>query len=118
MALSIFKSPDEEPWDRFCNRMERALAAASGEFRRRHDRQIALGSPVKLAEAGEDVIRAPIEVRGGPREYSVAYLHVKNVEGRLDERRLASIAQEAVRAAEPYAEAPPEKPGQTVLTYP
>lgn len=118
MALSLFKSPTEEPWDRFSNRMNRALRAAAGDFSRRHNRSIGLGSPVRVAEPDGDVIRAPIEVRGGPREYAVAYLHVKDLGGKPDPRRIDAIARAAVQAAEPYAETPPAKPGETMLTYP
>ena len=118
MALSIFKSPDEEPWDRFSHQMNRALASASGDFQRRYNRTVRLGSPVKVAEAGGDVIRVPVEVRGGAREYSVAYLHVKEIPKRLDGSRIQAIARDAVKAAEPFGETPPAKPGETVLTYP
>ncbi len=118
MALSIFKSRDEEPWDRFCRRMDRALQSASADFSRRHERWLRLGSPVKVAAEGGDVIRAPIEVRGGRREYAIAYLHVKQPDGRVDERRLDAIAREATQAAEPYATEPPAKPGEVVLSYP
>jgi len=118
MALSIFKSRDEEPWDRFCQRMDRALQAASADYRRRHQRSLMLGSPVKVAGEGGDLIRAPIEVRGGRREYAFAYLQAKLADGKLDQRRLDAIARDAARAAEPYATEPPAKPGDVLLTYP
>lgn len=118
MALSIFKSSTEEPWDRFCHTMGRALDAASAEFRGRHNRRLALGSPVKVGEEGGDITRVPVEVRGGAREYAIAYLHVKSLAGKSDARRMAAVAQEAVRAAEPYAAEPPAKPGRLVITYP
>ena len=118
MALSIFKSPDEEPWDRFCRKMDGALQAASADFSRRHERWLRLGSPVKVSDEGGDVIRAPIEVRGGRREYAIAYLHVKEGDGKVDPRRLEAIAREAAQTAEPYATEPPAKPGEVLLTYP
>lgn len=118
MAFSIFKSPNEEPWDRFSHRMRRALDAASVEFRDRHQRHLALGSPVKVAADGGDLIRVPIEVRGGPSQYAIAYLHVTRMDAKDDNRRMEAVAQEAVRAAEPYAAEPPAKPGQLMISYP
>ncbi len=118
MALSIFKSPTEEPWDRFCQQMDRALRSASADFSRRHERSLRLGSPVKVPAGEEDAIRVPIEVRGGRREYAVAYLEAKRLDGKLDRRRLDTIAREAAQAAEPYATEPPAKPGDVLLTYP
>jgi hypothetical protein len=120
MALSFFKSATEAPWDQFSRAMGQALAAASEEFSRQHDRQIALGSPVKIAEPGADIIRVPIEVRGGTPQYAIAYLHAKDtdIRGRLDHERIRRIAGEAVAAAAPYATTPPRVPGETVLTYP
>ena len=118
MALSLFKSPQEEPWERFSRAMDRALKSASADFSRRFNRTVRLGSPVKLAEAGADVIRVPVEVRGGPRQYAVAHIHIKDIDKKPDGGRIQALAREAVRAAEPYGEAPPAKPGETVLTYP
>ena len=118
MALSIFKSRSEEPWDRFSHRMNRALETASAAFRQRHRRELRLGSPVKVSGTDADIIRAPIEVCGGTREYAIAYLEAKGLDGKLDDRRLEAIARAAAEAAEPYAERPPDKPGDVVLTYP
>jgi hypothetical protein len=118
MALSLFKSPTEEPWERFSQAIARALADASGDFERRYDRRIALGSPVKISEAGGDMIRVPIEVRGGTPEYAVAYLHAKGINGWLNHDRIRRIAEEAVAAAAPYGTTPPRVPGETVITYP
>jgi hypothetical protein len=118
MALSIFKSTDEVPWDRFSNRLARILRSESGGFTRRHHRTVALGSPVKITEAGSDLIRIPLEVRGGPREYAIAYLHVRHMDNKLDERRLQSIVEEAIRAADAHPASPPADPGALVLTYP
>lgn len=118
MALSLFKSANETPWDRFSHAMDHALTGASGEFRRQHHRRLALGSPVRIAEAGGDVVRLPIEVRGGVREYAIAYLHVVDVREKPNSARLQEIARDAVQAAEPFAESPPAKPGETVLRYP
>jgi hypothetical protein len=118
MALSIFKSPNEEPWDRFSHRMNRALDSASVELKNRHQRRLQLGSPVKMPGEAADVIRVPIEMRGGTREYAVAYLDINDLRGNPDQRRLETIAREAVQAALPYAHTPPEKPGDVLLTYP
>ncbi len=118
MAFSFLKSPSEEPWDRFSHAVGRALADASGEFSRQYNRRIALGSPVKISEAHDDVIRVPIEVRGGAPEYAIAYLHAKDIGGRLNHERIRRIAGEAVSTAEPYATTPPREPGETVITYP
>lgn len=118
MAPSFLKSKSETPWDRFSHAMNRALQSAGAEFARRHERGLALGSPVKIAEAGGDTIRVPIEVKGGPREYAVAYLHVRDAASAPDAAKLRTLAQEAARIAEPFGATPPEKPGQAVLSYP
>lgn len=118
VAHALFKSISETPWDVFSQAMSKALASAGADFARRHDRTLGLGSPVKLSEAGGDIIRLPIEVRGGRREYAIAYLHIKGVERKPDAARVRALAEEAVRIAEPYALTPPEKPGQVVLNYP
>ena len=119
MALSIFKSKQEEPWDRFHQRMGRALESASGGFRRQRGRYLYLGSPVKLGTAEGDIIRAPIEVRGGTDEYAIAYVHARAAElGKADARRMETIAREAAQAAEPHLEQRPEKPGEVVFSYP
>lgn len=118
MALPFFKSRTEETWDRFSHAMNSALADASAQFIRDHNRRIALGSPVKVAEDGGDIIRVPIEVRGGVPQYAVAYLIVKDINRPLNRERIRQIAEEAVRIAEPYATTPPKEPGAAVLTYP
>jgi hypothetical protein len=119
MALAFFKSPQEEPWDRFSHRMDRALDAASSTFKARHNRHLRLGSPVKLPGGESDVIRVPIEVRGGPYEYAIAYLETRGGElGKADGRRMDAIAREAAQAAAPYLDARPEKPGEVVFRYP
>jgi hypothetical protein len=103
MALSIFKSASEAPWDRFSHRMDRALDAASVEFKSKHRRHLRLGSPVRLGGATSDIIRVPIEVHGGRHEYAIAYLEVKDLkDGSVDSRRLETIAMEAASAAQPY----------------
>lgn len=117
MALSFFKSPDEEPWDRFSHRMNGALDAASAELKSRHQRRLQLGSAVKMPGEATDVIRVPIEVRGGAHEYAIAYLDVTEARA-ADQRRLEAIAADAVQAALPYAQAPPAKPGAVHFTYP
>jgi hypothetical protein len=117
MALSIFKSPVEEPWDRFSTKVNRALESASLELRARYQRHLRLGSPVKISEDQGDMIRVPIEVRGGTRQYAVAYLEVHNLRGQPDERRIEAIARDAALAALPYAQTPPEKPGDVVFRY-
>lgn len=118
MALSIFKSPQEEPWDRFSHRMNRTLDAASVELKGRHQRRLQLGSPVKMPADPVDLIRVPIEVRGGAREYAIAYLDISELRGTPDQRRLEAIAMDAAQAALPYVQAPPEKPGDLLYTYP
>ena len=119
MALSIFKSPTETPWDRFSHRMDRALDSASSAFKARHQRHLRLGSPVKMPGGDDDIIRVPIEVRGGPYEYAIAYLeaHSSDLE-KSDSRRMDAIAREAAQAAEPYLDRRPEKPGEVVFRYP
>lgn len=118
MALSFFKSPNEEPWDRFSHRMNRALEAASVELKQKHQRRLQLGSPVKMPGDTADLIRVPIEVRGGAPEYAIAYLEIDELGGRADQRKLETIAMDAVQAALPYAQAPPEKPGDILFRYP
>jgi hypothetical protein len=118
MALSIFKSPQEEPWDRFSHRMNRSLDAASVELKGRHKRRLQLGSPVKMPSDPVDLIRVPIEVRGGPREYAIAYLEIGDLRSNPDQRRLEAIAIDAARTALPYVQTPPEKPGAVLYTYP
>ena len=118
MAGNPFKSATETPWDSFTKEMNRTLRSVSHDLLLRHNRRIALGSPVKLAEADGDVVRMPVEVRGGPREYSVAFLHVQDVGKKPDARRMQAIAREIVSIAEPYITTPPAKPNQAVVTYP
>lgn len=120
MALLFFKSQSEAPWDRFHQEMNRFLASAAAPFAQRHDRRLRLGSPVRVAEPGGDVIRLPVEVVGGTREYSIAYLVVKagDLNGKLNAARLRAIAEELVSAAEPYAETAPSHPGATIVRYP
>jgi hypothetical protein len=117
VALSIFKAKAEEPWDRFSHAMNRALDAASVELRNRHGRQLRLGSPVLMSDATGDLIRAPVELRGGQREFSVLYLEIRDP-GKTDGRRMEAIARQAVEAAQPYVETPPDKPGAIVVSYP
>ena len=62
MALSFFKSPNEEPWDRFSHRMNRALEAASVELKHKHQRRLQLGSPVKMPGDTADLIRVHQQV--------------------------------------------------------
>jgi hypothetical protein len=119
MAPSLFKSPQEGPWDQFSHRMDRALDSASSIFKARHNRYLRLGSPVKLPGADADLIRTPIEVRGGPYEYAIAYLEASaNQLEKSDTRRMDAIARDAAEAAEPYLEKRPDKPGDVVFRYP
>jgi hypothetical protein len=119
MALAFFKSRQEEPWDRFSHRMDRALDSASSAFKTRHNRHLRLGSPVKLPGGDADIIRVPIEVRGGLHEYAIAYLETRGNElEKADTRRMDAIAREAAQAAEPYLDRRPDKPGDVVLRYP
>lgn len=118
MALKWFKSPGETPWDRFSSAFGKALRDASGEFRRAHGREVQLGSPVRMSDMPDNTVRAPIEVRGGPRSYSVAYLYIKELREDMDLRGVKAVAEAAVRAAEPYGDTPPEKPGMVDLHYP
>lgn len=118
MAFAFLKSPNETPWDRFSHRMSDALTAASVELRTKHKRRLALGSPVKLGTDQGDLVRVPIIVSGGAREYAIAYLTVANLSERPDHRRLERIAMEAVVAALPYVNSAPAKPGDVLYTYP
>ena len=119
MALALFKSRQEAPWDRFSRGMDRALDSASSAFKRRHNRHLRLGSPVKLPGGDDDIIRVPIEVRGGPYEYAIAYVEARGSDlEKADTRRMDAIAREAAQAAEPYLDKRPEKPGEVVLHYP
>jgi|GEM_PF-2138552 len=118
MAPPIFKSNDELPWDRFTAYFSRLLRSESGDFTRRHQRTVALGSAVKITDAGSDTIRVPVEVRGGTREYAVAYLHIRHLADKLDRARLQSLVEEAVRVADAHPTTPPRIPGDVVLTYP
>src|SRR5215213_9630929 len=118
MAFSFLKSPTEEPWDRFARRMNRALDSASVELKGKHQRYLRLGSPVKLGDDAGDIVRAPIEVRGGNHEYAIAYLQIADVAHRPTQRRLEAIAFDAAQAAMPYAAAAPDKPADVLFSYP
>jgi outer membrane lipopolysaccharide assembly protein LptE/RlpB len=117
VALSFFKAKAEEPWDRFSRTMNRALDAASVEIRNRHGRRLRLGSPVLMSDTAGDLIRTPVELRGGQHEFSVLYLEIRDLANQ-DSRRIDAIARQAVEAAQPYVETPPEKPGALVVSYP
>ena len=117
MALSFFKSPNEEPWDRFSHRMNRALEAASVELKQKHQRRLQLGSAVKMPGDAADVIRVPIEVRGGAHQYAIGYLDIDELR-KPDQRRLEAIAMDAMQAALPYAQTPPANPGSVLFRYP
>jgi hypothetical protein len=118
MAPPFFKSKTETPWDNFTHAMNRALRSVGHDFLLRHNRRITLGSPVLMAETEARTVRIPVEVRGGPRQYSVAFLNVRDVDKKPNSRRIQELARELVRIAEPYATTPPAKPNQVVLTYP
>lgn len=118
MAGNPFKSATETPWESFTKEMNRTLRSVSHDLLSRHNRRITLGSPVKLSGTEGDVVRMPVEVRGGPREYSVAFLHVNGVNRKLDSHRMQAIAREIVSIAEPFITTPPAKPNQAVITYP
>lgn len=117
MALPFLKSKTEASWERFATGMNRALHAASVELRGKHQRHLQLGSPVRIGGETADIIRAPIEVRGGRHEYAIAYLEATSID-KTDGRRQGAIAREAADAAMPYAERAPEKPGAVVFRYP
>lgn len=113
------KSDVEIPWDSFVRSMEPVLNRLSRGLRQRYDRTLALGSPARVNTDRGDVIRFPIEVRGGEREYSVATVYINNELKRFyDEGRLEQIARQALQVAEQYPVNPPPKPGQLVLNYP
>ncbi len=113
------KSDAEVPWDSFVRAMDPVLQRAARGFRIRHKRALALGSPARVSTPAGDVIRFPIEVRGGEREYAVATVFVKGELKRFyDETRLEQIAREAVEEAEKHPLTPPAKPGSLVLNYP
>jgi hypothetical protein len=113
------KSDVEIPWDSFVRSMEPILKRVSRGFRQRHHRTLALGSPARVSTDRGDVIRLPIEVRGGEREYAVATVLITSELKRFyDETRLEQIAREAVAAAEEHPTEPPAKPGRLVLEYP
>lgn len=117
--MSIFKSEQEEPWQRFEKTMGPVLDKASRRFRGQYGRTLAMGGATRLATAEGDVIRFPIEVRGGDREYAVATVLLSGSARRFyDKGRLEQIARAAVQAAEQYHLEPPAKPGDLVLTYP
>ncbi len=113
------KSDAEVPWDSFVRAMNPVLKRAGRGFRLRHQRSLALGSPVRVNTPAGDVIRFPIEVRGGEREYAVATVMVRGELKRFyDETRLEDIAREVAAEAEKYPLTPPVKPGDLVLHYP
>lgn len=113
------KSDVEIPWDSFVRTMEPVLRRSSRGFRQRYGRTIALGSPARVATEKGDIIRIPIEVRGGEREYAVATVLITGELKRFyDEHRLEEIAKAVVAAAEQHATEPPARPGSLVLNYP
>ena len=117
--MSRIKSIDEAPWDAFNRTMGAALKRASGGLRRRTGRSLVVGSPVRVASAGGDIVRFPIELHGGEREYAVATVLVTaHLKQHYDEHRLDQIAREATTSAEAHISEPPAKPGSLVLTYP
>lgn len=113
------KSDVETPWDSFVTTMNPVLKRVSRGLRQRYNRTLALGSAARVDTNGGEVIRIPIEVRGGEREYAVATLLITTALKRhYDVGRLEDIAKAALAAAEEYPTEPPAKPGQLVLSYP
>jgi hypothetical protein len=113
------KSDAETPWDSFVHTMDPVLKRVARGFRQRYGRTLALGSAVRVNTDSGEVIRIPIEVRGGEREYAVATVVINGALKRhYDEGRLEAIAKAALAAAEEHPTAPPPKPGGLVLRYP
>jgi hypothetical protein len=113
------KSDVEIPWDSFTRTFRPVLKRASRGFRQRYGRTLDVGSPVRVAAERADLIRVPIEVRGGEREYAVATLLISGgLKVHYDEHLLEQIAKAALAAAEAHPTEPPPNPGALVLAYP
>lgn len=113
------KSDVEIPWDSFVRTFDPVLKRVSRRFRQRYGRTLAMGAATRTYTDQGEVVRFPIEVRGGETEYAVATVLVTGALKRhYDETRIEQIAREAAAEAERYPTSPPPKPGRLVLTYP
>jgi hypothetical protein len=90
-----------DQWWKLSARIDKALRDASQRLDPDGKRSIALGSPVLLGAPDGDQIRVPVILRGGAREFPIAYLRIERTgvdRGRIDAlaRRLEALARPAL----------------------
>jgi hypothetical protein len=109
-----------DKWWRFTKRVESALDRASDDLYREQGRRLNLGSPVIVEDESGDHVRAPIILRGGPREFPVCY--VDFTEMSADGRRLRALADRALALARAAMSVPPSEARaagkETTFSYP
>jgi len=94
-------------WWKLAKRFDAALSRVSGELELEHGRTLALGSPVIISAESGDHVRAPILLRGGPREFPVCYVDITEVT--VDGRRLKLLADRALALARAAMSASPHE---------
>lgn len=107
-------------WWTLSKQFERALARVSDDLSRKYGRRLSLGSPVLVSQRDGDHVRAPVLLRGGPREFPVAYVDIADVS--VNKRRIKAIATRSALLAQAALAASPHEAylagSETLLSYP
>lgn len=109
-----------DQWWKLTKRIDGALERVSDDLNSEHGRTLSLGSPVIISAESGDHVRAPIIMRGGPREFPVCYVEITEVTA--DGRRLKALAERALSLARAAMSATPHEAytsgKATTFTYP
>ncbi|MGI8554353.1 MAG: hypothetical protein ACR2PL_26740 [Dehalococcoidia bacterium] len=107
----------DDKWWKLEKRLERALDRISDDLSAKHGRRLTLESPVLIPGVQGEQIRAPIVLRGGPKEFPVAYLHISDV--KVNGKRADAVAAKAAELARAAIEGTSSAPGKDVIiNYP
>jgi hypothetical protein len=80
-----------DDWWKLSRTFDSALHSASGRLDSDGKRRLRLGSPVLIGRPTGDVMRMPVILSGGKREFPVGYVTVEDT--RIDKGRIALLVQ-------------------------
>jgi hypothetical protein len=80
-----------DEWWKFSRKLENTLRSASGRLDPDGKRRLRLGSPVLIGRPAGDVMRVPVILSGGRREFPVGYLVIEDTD--FDKGRVAALVQ-------------------------
>jgi hypothetical protein len=105
-----------DDWWKFQRKLDSALRSASERLDSDGKRRLRLGSPVLIGVPTGDVMRMPVILSGGKREFPVGYVMVEDT--RIDKGRMASLSQRFEARARAVIDEGRETPIADDVAYP